>query len=102
MLIRISLLYNRVKLNMFLSYLKDFFSLKKSFFATMIKTKIAKNKVIRKALIENLLKSNKTTTIKKIINIYKCKNYKCINKSKEKCYLNNNKHYKLNLKNVKN
>ncbi len=87
---------------MFLSYLKDFFSLKKSFFATMIKTKIAKNKVIRKALIENLLKSNKTTTIKKIINIYKCKNYKCINKSKEKCYLNNNKHYKLNLKNVKN
>ncbi len=60
----------------------------------MIKAKIAKNKVVRKALIVNLFKSNKITTTKKIINMHKCKNYKCINENKEKCYLNDNKHYK--------
>ena len=75
-------------------HLKNSFSLEKLLFATIIKTKIAKNKAICKALIANLLKSNKITTIKEIVNINKCKNYKCINKSKEKCYSNNNKHYK--------
>ena len=68
----------------------------------MIKTKIAKNKAIRKALIVDLLKNNEIATTKKIVNMHKCKNCKCINKSKEKCYLKDNKHYKLNSKNVQN
>jgi len=102
MLIRVSFLYNRVELNILLLHLKDFSSLEKLFFTTIIKTKITKNKAIRKTLTINLLKNNKIATIKKIINIHKCKNYKYINKSKEKCYLNNNKHYKFNSKNVKN
>jgi len=68
----------------------------------MLKTKIAKNKATRKAKIANLLKNNKVATTKKIINMHKCKNRKYINKSKEKCYLNDNKHYKLDQKNVKN
>ncbi len=58
----------------------------------MLKTKIAKNKIIYKAKIANLFKNNKIATIKKIINIYKYKNCKYTNKNKEKCYLNNNKH----------
>jgi len=62
----------------------------------MLKTKIAINKIICKAKIINLLKNNKIAITKKIINIHKCKNYKYINKNKKKCYLNNNKYYKLN------
>ncbi len=62
----------------------------------MLKTKIAKNKIICKTKIVNLLKNNKIAITKKIVNIYKYKNCKYINKNKEKCYLNNNKHYKLN------
>jgi len=96
MLICVSFLYNRIELNILLLHLKDFSSSKKLLFATIIKTKITKNKVARKILIVNLLKSNKIATTKKIINIHKYKNRKYINKSKEKCYLNNNKHYKLN------
>jgi len=96
MLIRVSFLYSRVELNILLSHLKDFSFLKKSFFATIIKIKIAKNKATREVKTINLLKSNEIATTKKIVNIYKCKNYKCINENKEKCYLNNNKHYKLN------
>ena len=96
MLVRISFLYNRVELSILSSHLKDFSSSKKSLFATMIKAKIAKNKATRKALIANLLKSNEITTTKKIVNMHKYKNCKYINKSKEKYYLNNNKHYKLN------
>jgi hypothetical protein len=96
MLIYVSFLYNKIESNILLLYLKDFSSLEKSFFATIIKTKIAKNKVVYKALIINLLKSNKITTIKNNVNMHKCKNCKYINKSKKKCYLNNNKHYKLN------
>jgi hypothetical protein len=61
----------------------------------MLKTKIAKNKITRETKIANLLKNNEIITTKKIVNIHKCKNRKCINKSKEKCYLNDNKHYKL-------
>jgi len=95
-LIYILFLYNKVELNILLLYLKDFSFSKKLFFATIIKTKIAKNKLIRKILIANLLKSNKITIIKKIVNIYKCKNCKYINKSKEKYYLSNNKYFKLN------
>jgi len=62
----------------------------------MLKAKIAKNKITCKTKIANLLKNNKITITKKIVNIYKYKNYRYINKNKEKCYLNNNKHYKLN------
>ncbi len=96
MLIYILFLYSRIKSNILLLYLKDFFSLKKLLFAIIIKIKIAKNKVTCKVLIVNLLKSNKITTTKKIVNIYKYKNYKYINKNKEKCYLSNNKHFKFN------
>jgi hypothetical protein len=96
MLIRFLFLYNRVELNILLSHLKDSSSLEKLLFATIIKIKIVKNKIICEAKIANLLKSNKITTTKKIINIHKYKNRKCINKNKEKYYLNNNKHYKLN------
>ncbi len=95
MLVRVLFLYNRIELNIFFLHLKDFSSSKKLLFATIIKTKITKNKVVRKILIVNLLKSNKITITKKIINIHKYKNRKYINKSKEECYLNNNKHYKL-------
>jgi hypothetical protein len=63
MLIRILFLYNRVELNILLLYLKDFSSLEKLFFATIIKIKIAKNKVIRKTLTIDLLKSNKIAII---------------------------------------
>jgi len=66
MLIRISFLYNRVELNIFLLYLKDFFSLEKSFFVTIIKTKIVKNKAIRKTKIANLLKTNEIAITKKL------------------------------------
>ncbi len=96
MLIYILFLYNRIELNILLLHLKKSFSLEKSLFITIIKIKIAKNKVVREALIIDLLKSNEIATIKKIVNIHKNKNRKYINKSKEKCYLNNNKHYKLN------
>jgi len=95
-LVYILFLYNRIELNILLLYLKDFSFLKKLSFVTIIKTKIAKNKVTYKVLIVNLLKSNKITTIKKIVNIYKYKNYKIINKNKEKYYLSNNKYFKLN------
>jgi len=64
------------------------------FFATIIKIKIAKNKVTRKTLIANLLKNNKIIITKKIVNMHKYKNYKYINKNKEKYYLNDNKYYK--------
>jgi hypothetical protein len=101
-LICISFLYSRVASNILLLHLKNFSSLKKLSFATIIKIKIAKNKAICKVLIANLLKSNKITITKKIVNIYKYKNCKCINKNKEKCYLSNNKHFKLNQKNVNN
>jgi len=66
------------------------------FFATIIKIKIAKNKVTRKTLIANLLKNNKIIITKKIVNMHKYKNYKYINKNKEKYYLNDNKYYKFN------
>jgi len=102
MLVHVSFLYNKIESKILLSHLKKKSFLKKSLFATIIKTKITKNKVTRKALIVNLLKSNKIATTKKIVNMYKCKNRKHINKNKEKCYLNDNKHYKLDLKNVKN
>ncbi len=68
----------------------------------MLKTKIAKNKITRETKIANLLKNNEIITTKKIVNIHKCKNRKCINKSKEKCYLNDNKHYKLDQENFNN
>ncbi len=83
MLIRILFLYNRVELNILLLYLKDFSSLEKLFFATIIKIKIAKNKVIRKTLTIDLLKSNKIAIIIKILNINKCKNRKYTNKNKK-------------------
>jgi len=102
MLIRVLFLYNRVKSNILLSHLKDFSSSKKSLFATIIKTKIAKDKTTRKTKTTNLLKSNEIITTKKIVNMHKCKNCKYINKNKEKCYLNDNKHYKFDSKNVKN
>jgi len=102
MLIRISFLYSRIESNILLSYLKFFFFLEKSLFATIIKTKIAKNKVIRKIKIANLLKTNEIAITKEIINLYKCKNRKYINKSKRKYYSNNNKHFKLDLKNINN
>ncbi len=95
-LVYILFLYNKVELNTLLLYLKDFFSLKKLFFVTIIKTKIAKNKVTRKILIVNLFKSKRIIVIKKTVNIYKYKNCKYINKSKEKYYLSNNKYFKLN------
>jgi len=95
-LVRILFLYNKVKSNILLLHLKNSSFLEKLFFAIIIKTKITKNKAICKILIANLLKNNKNTIIKKIINIYKYKNYKYINKSKKKYYLNNNKYYKLN------
>ncbi len=101
-LVRVSFLYNKIESNILLSHLKDFSFLKKSLFATIIKTKIAKNKVACEALIANLFKSNEITTTKKIVNIHKCKNRRCRNKSKKKCCLNDNKHHKLNSKNVKN
>jgi hypothetical protein len=91
MLIYILFLYSRVKLNILLLHLKDFFSLKKLLFATIIKIKTIKNKIAYKTKIINLLKINKIAIIKKIVNLYKYKNYKCINKSKEKYYLSNNK-----------
>jgi len=62
----------------------------------MLKTKITKNKIICKAKIANLLKNNKITTTKEIVNIHKCKNYKYTIKNKEKYYLDNNKYYKFN------
>jgi len=96
MLIRVSFPYNRIELNILLSHLEDSFFLEKSLFVAMIKAKSAKNKAILEALIVDLLKSNEIATTKKIVNMHKCKNYKFINKSKEKCYLNDNKHYKLN------
>ncbi len=96
MLIRILFLYNRVELNILLLHLKDFSSLKKLLFVTIIKIKIAKDKITCKVLILNLLKNNKIIITKKIINIYKYKNCKYINKNKEKCYLSSNKHFKLN------
>jgi len=102
MLIRVSFLYSRIELNILLSHLKNSSFLKKSLFVAIIKTKIAKNKAIREALIAILLKSNEITTTKKIVNMHKCKNRKCINENKEKCYLNDNKYYKLDSKNVKN
>jgi hypothetical protein len=63
---------------------------------------MTKNKAIREALIINLLKSNEIITTKKIVNIHKCKNCKYINESKKKCYLSDNKHFKLNQENVNN
>jgi len=89
-LICVLFLYNKVELNILLSHLKKFFFFKKLFFATIIKIKIIKNKIIRKAKIANLFKNYKITITKEIVNIYKCKNRKYINKNKEKCYLNNN------------
>ncbi len=68
----------------------------------MLKIKIAKNKITRKAKVANLLKNNKIAITKQIVNIYKYKNCEYINKNKEKYYLNNNKHYKLNEENVNN
>jgi len=62
----------------------------------MLKIKIAKNKTTRKAKIINLFKNNTIIITKEIVNIYKYKNYKYINKNKEKRYLNNNKYYKFN------
>ncbi len=53
-------------------------------------------RVTYKAKTINLLKNNKIIIIKEIVNIYRNKNYKYTNKSKEKYYLNNNKYYKLN------
>jgi len=102
MLVRVSFLYNKVELNILLSHLKDSSSLEKSLFVIIIKTKIAKNKIACEAKIANLLKSNKIATTKKIVNMHKCKNYKYINKSKKKCYLNDNKHYKFCQENVNN
>ncbi len=95
-LIYILFLYSRIELSILLLYLKDFSFSKKLLSIVIIKTKIAKNKAICKILTTNLLKSNKIIAIKKIVNIHKCKNYKYINKSKEKYYLNNNKYFKLN------
>ncbi len=95
-------LYSKVELNILLLYLKDSFFLEKLFFATIIKTKIAKNKVVCKIKIINLIKTNKIATTKKIVNLHKYKNCKYINKSKEKYYLSSNKHFKLNLKNINN
>ena len=66
MLIYILFLYNKVESNIFLLHLKDFSLLKKLFFATIIKTKIAKNKITCKTEIVNLLKTNKIATTKKM------------------------------------
>jgi len=94
--VRISFLYSRVELDILLSHLKNSSFLKNLSIASILKIKIAKNKITRKAKIVNLFKNNKIATTKEIVNIYKYKNYKYINKSKEKYYLNNNKHYELN------
>jgi len=92
----VSFLYSKIELSVLLSHLKNFSFLKFLLIVFMLKTKIAKNKTICKAKIANLLKNNKITTTKKIVNIHKCKNCKYINKSKKKYYLNDNKYYKLN------
>jgi len=102
MLIRVLFLYNKVELDILLSHLKNSFSLKKSLFATMIKMKIAKNKITCETKIANLLKINEIATTKEIMNLHKCKDRKCIIKSKEKCYSSSNKHFKLDLKNINN
>jgi len=94
--------YSRIESNILLLYLKDFSSLEKLLFATITKIKTAKNKAIRKIKIVNLLKTNKIATTKEIVNLYKYKNCKYINKSKEKYYLNKNKYFKLNSKNINN
>jgi len=57
--IYISFLYNRVKSNIFLLYLKNSFSLKKLLIVFILKIKIAKNKITCKAKTINLLKNNK-------------------------------------------
>ncbi len=101
-IVYILFLYSRVKSNILLLHLKDSSSLEKLLFATIIKTKIAKNKVICKTKTTNLIKTNKIAITKKIVNLYKCKNCKYINKSKEEYYLSSNKHFKLDLKNINN
>ncbi len=83
MLIRILFLYNRVELNILLLHSKDFSSLKKLLFVTIIKIKVAKDKITCKVLILNILKNNKIIITKKIINIYKYKNCKYITKTKK-------------------
>jgi len=72
------------------------------FFATIIKIKIAKNKIAHQTKSVNLLKTNKIVTTKEIINLHKCKNRKYINKNKEKYYSSSNKYFKLDLKNINN
>jgi len=102
MLIRVSFLYNKVELNILLSHVKDLSFLEKLLFATIIKTKIAKNKATRETKVANLLKINKIATTKEIVNLHKFKDRKYINKNKEKCYSNNNKHFKFDLKIINN
>ncbi len=70
-IIRISFLYNRIELDILLSHLKNSSFSKKSLIAFMLKTKIAKNKIVYEAKIINLLKNNKIATTKEIVNIHK-------------------------------
>jgi len=98
----VSFLYSRVESNILLLYLKNSFSLEKSLSIVVIKTKTTKNKVARKAKTIDLLKINKIATTKELVNIYKCKNYKYINKSKRQYYSSNNRYYKLDQKNINN
>jgi len=78
-IVYIFFLFSRVELNIPFLYLKNSFSSKKLFIVSIFKTKIAKNETTCKEKIANLLKNNKITIIKKIVNIYKYKNYKYIN-----------------------
>ncbi len=82
--IYISFLYSKIELNIVLLYLKNSSFLKKLYIIFILKTKIVKDKITYKTKIANLFKNNKIITIKEIVNIYKYKNYKYINKSKEK------------------
>jgi len=76
-------------------HLKNSSSLEKLLIVFILKTKIAKNKITCKIKTIDLLKNNKIAITKEIVNIYKYRNCKYTNKSKEKFLSNNNKYYKL-------
>lgn len=101
-LIRISFLYSKVESSIFLLYLKNFSSLEKILFATIIKAKIVNNKIIRDAKTIKQLRIIEFTTTKELVNLYKYKNNKYTNKNKEECYSSNNKLYKFDQKNINN
>ncbi len=98
----VSFLYSRIESDIFLSHLKNSFFLEKSLSAAVIKIKTAENKAVRETKTVDLLRINKIAAAKELVNIYKCKNYRYINKSKKQYYSSNNRHYKLGQKNINN